>query len=148
MQGDPAAVQGLMNPYQQQVVDATNRQWDRTDQHTMNAVNDRATQAGAFGGSRHGIATGSALAQNNQNRLAQQSGLLYGGFNDAMGRANQLTQAGMYGSLQNANLGMGGVGSPEQWYLQQLKGGYAGPTGTTQHGVQSTSGGGFQIGFG
>jgi hypothetical protein len=148
MQGDPGAVQGLMNPYQQQVVDATNQQWDRTDQHTMNAVNDRATQARAFGGSRHGIATGSALAQNNMNRNQQVGGLLYGGFNDAMGRANQLTQAGMYGSMQNANLGMGGVGSPEQWYAEQLRKGYAGPTGTTQHGVQSTSGGGFQIGFG
>lgn len=138
--GDQAAYQQLANPYQQQVVDATNQQWDRNDQHTMNAVNDRATQAGAFGGSRHGIATGSALAQNNMNRNQAVSGLLYGGFNDTMGRAQQLAQGGYAGAQMNANLGLGGVGSPEQWYAQQLRLGFN-PTGTTQHGVQSTTGG-------
>jgi hypothetical protein len=144
--GDQAAAQGLMNPYQQQVIDATNAQWNQNDQHTMNAVNDRATQAGAFGGSRHGIATGSALAQNNMNRNQAVSGLLYGGFNDTMGRAQALAQGGYAGAQMNANLGMGGVGSPEQWYLQQLKAGYL-PTGTTEHHVDSTSGFGTNYGF-
>jgi hypothetical protein len=151
LQGDTAATQQLMNPYQQQVVDATNQQWNQNDQYTMNAVNDRATQAGAFGGSRHGIATGSALAQNNMNRNQAVSGLLYGGYNDAMGRAGQLAGMGAYGAQQNANLGLGGVGSPEQWYAQQLRGGYAGPTGTTRSGAQTTFGanteGGFKIPF-
>ncbi len=151
MQGDQNATAAMMNPYQSQVIDATNQQWNQNDQHTMNAVNDRATMAGAFGGSRHGVATGTALAQNNMNRNQAVSGLLYGGFNDTMGRAGQLAGMGAYGAEQNANLGMGGVGSPQQWYLNQLKGGYAGPTGTTRSGAQTTFGanteGGFKIPF-
>jgi len=137
-----------MNPYQRQVIDAANQQWNQNDEHTMNAVNDRATMAGAFGGSRHGIATGSALAQNNMNRNAQVSGLLSSGYSDAMARASQLAGMGFAGSQANANLGMGGIGSPEQWYLEQLRKGWTGPTGQTHNGVQSTTGGEVQYGFG
>lgn len=134
MSGDPNAVNQMMNPYQQQVIGATNAQWDQNDQHTMNAVNDRATQAGAFGGSRNGVATGVALGQNNMNRNNAVSGLLYGGFNDTMNRANTLAGYGATGSANNANLGMGGVGSPQQWMMQQLKQGYMGPYGGYQQG--------------
>lgn len=134
MSGDPNAVNQMMNPYQQQVIGATNAQWDQNDQHTMNAVNDRATQAGAFGGSRQGVATGTALAQNNMNRNNAVSGLLYGGFNDTMQRANTLAGYGAMGSANNANLGMGGVGSPQQWMMQQLKAGYGGPYGGATNG--------------
>lgn len=128
--GNPAAAGLLMNPYQQQVIDATNKQWDRNDQMTTNNVNDMATKAGAFGGSRHGVAEGVALGENNMNRNNAVSGLLYGGFNDAMGRAGQLAGMGMNAAGQNANLGFGGVGSPDQWLMQMMKSGYGGPTQT------------------
>jgi hypothetical protein len=134
MSGDPNATAALMNPYQQQVINATNQQWDQNDQHTMNAVNDRATQAGAFGGSRQGVATGTALAQNNMNRNQAVSGLLYGGFNDTMGRAQNMAQMGAYGAGQNANLGMGGVGNQQQWLMNMLNQGYRGPYGGAQNG--------------
>jgi hypothetical protein len=134
MSGDPNAVSAMMNPYQQQVVDATNREWDNTDQRTMNAVNDRATAGGAFGGSRHGVATGVALGQNNQARMGQNASLLYGGFNDTMGRAGQMAQMGYAGAGQNANLGMGGVGNPDQWMMEMLKRGYMGPKGGATNG--------------
>lgn len=134
MSGDPNAVNQMMNPYQQQVINATNNQWDQNDQHTMNAVNDRATHAGAFGGSRQGVATGTALAQNNMNRNNAVSGLLYGGFNDTMGRANNMAQMGFSGAGANANLGMGGVGSPDQWMMEMLKKGYMGNYGGYQQG--------------
>ena len=135
--GDQAATQQLMNPYQQQVINATNSQWDQNDQHTMNAVNDRATQAGAFGGSRQGVATGTALAQNNLNRNAQVSGLLNSGYDNTMNRAGQLAGMGFAGAGANANLGMGGVGSPQQWLLNMLNQGFHGPTGTTSSGAQA-----------
>lgn len=148
MSGDPNATQQLMNPYQQQVVDATNAQWNNADQRTMNEVNDRATQAGAFGGSRQGVATGTALAQNNMNRNSQIGGLLYGGFNDAMSRANNLAGYGYAGAGQNANLGMGGVGNPQQWLMQMLQQGYMGPMGGQQHGSGYSMGaqGGYSFG--
>lgn len=136
LSGDAAAAQQLMNPYQQQVIGATNAQWDQNDQHTMNEVNDRATQAGAFGGSRHGIATGTALAQNNMNRNSAVSGLLSSGYDNTMSRAAQLAQMGAGASDANANLGMGGVGSPEQWKLDQLRKGYM-QQGTTSSGANA-----------
>ena len=137
MSGNAANVQSLMNPYQQQVVGGINQQWDQTDQRSMNAVNDRATQAGAFGGSRHGVATGTALAQNNMNRNSQVGGLLYGGFNDAMGRAGDLARYGFAGAGANANLGMGGVGSPQQWMLEMMKNGWQGATGSQSSGAKA-----------
>lgn len=148
LSGDPNAVKTMMNPYQSQVVDATNRQWDNTDQHTMNAVNDRAVQAGAFGGSRHGIATGTALADNNMNRMGQISGLLSGGFNDAMGRAGTLAGYGMAGAGANANLGMGGVGNSNQWLMEMLKRGYLGPMGTQSNSSGTSVSSGFTGGGG
>lgn len=138
--GDAAATQQLMNPYQQQVINATNQQWDQNDQNTMNAVADRATKANAFGGSRYGVATGTALAQNNMNRNQAVSGLLYGGYGDAMNRAGQLAGMGYAGSQSNANLGMGGVGSPDQWMVNQLKNGWTGPTGQTSSGTATNAG--------
>lgn len=134
LSGNAGDVSQLMNPYQQQVVNSMNANWDQADQRTMNEVNDRATQAGAFGGSRNGVATGTALAQNSMNRNSQIGGLLYGGFNDAMGRAQTLAGMGAYGAGQNANLGLGGVGSPQQWLYQQMLAGYGGPLGGQQNG--------------
>lgn len=144
LSGDAAATAQLMNPYQSQVINATNAQWDQNDAHTANSVNDMATKAGAFGGSRHGVATGTALAQNNMNRNAQVSGLLNTGYDTTMNRAGQLANMGFAGAGANANLGMGGVGSPEQWLFQMLKGGFMGPTGQTTTG--QSSGGSSQLG--
>lgn len=138
--GKPGAVQQFMNPYQEQVINALNAQYGVGNQMTMNAVNDVATRARAFGGSRHGIATGTALAENTRNRDQQMAGLLAGGFESAMGRAGQAV-----------NLGMGGAGSPEWWRLEQLRRGFQGlPYGQTYSGTggrttTDTSGG---FGFG
>lgn len=130
-----------MNPYQQQVIDANNAQWQRTNQQTMNAVNDAATRARAFGGSRAAIAQGTALAANNLAQQQQTAGLLQSGFQDATQRA-----------MQAANLGMG-AGSPDLWRLQVLRQSLLGlPYGTTSSGTQGTTGtsigakGGFSVG--
>lgn len=137
LSGDPAATAQLMNPYQQQVIDANNNQWGVTNQKTMNAVNDRATAAGAFGGSRQGVATGTALAANNLAQQGQTAGLLQGGFTDAMNRAGTLAGMGANGAAANANLGMGGVGNPQQWLMQMLNQGYKGPMGQSSSGASA-----------
>lgn len=141
LSGNTADASAMMNPYQQKVIDAANAQWNQTDQQSMNAVNDRATMAGAFGGSRHGVATGTALAQNNLNRNSQIGGLLYQGFGDTMNRAGMMAGMGFQGAGANANLGMGGVGNPDQWKMEMMKRGYMGPYGGT------TAGSGYGLGF-
>jgi hypothetical protein len=145
LSGDKGALQGLMDPYQGQVIDAANAQWDRTNQQTTMGANDAATRAGAFGGARHGIMEGTALAANNMNRNSQIGGLLSSGFENAMGRAGGLAGMGFNAAGANANLGMGGVGSPQQWMLQMLKQGYNGPSGTTSSGAKTAVGANTQV---
>lgn len=113
-----------MNPYTQNVVDTTMADLQRQRQITQQGIQDQATKAGAFGGSRHGIAE----AETNRNFAdiaAQTSGnLRQQGFNTAAGLAqqdaNRQLQAGManqqgdhwnqLAGLQGAQI-MGSLGS-------------------------------------
>jgi len=146
LSGDPRATGQLMNPYLSNVVDANNADWAHTNAATASQINDEATRAGAFGGSRHGVAEGVALSGNNlqqQNQLAQ---LRYQGYNDAMSRASALAGYGFQGANLNSNLGFGGVGNPDLWLLQMLRQGYTGPTGQTSSGATTNSN--FGLGYG
>lgn len=145
LSGDQGAISAMMNPYQSNVIDAMRQQGAVTDANTVNSLNDAATRAGAFGGTRQGVATGVALGENARNMNSNIAGLLQSGFNDTMGRAGALAGMGFQGAGANANLGMGGVGSPQQWLLQQLKSGFIMPTGS--QGNQSGSTIGTQAGF-
>lgn len=132
--GDADATKQLMNPYQQQVIDANNAGYAKTQAQTVNQTNDLATKAGAFGGSRHGVAEGVALGNNAMAHDAQNAGLLYQGFGDTMQRAGQLAAGGFAGAQANSQLGFAGVGSPAQWKLQQMRAGFTGPTGQSSSG--------------
>jgi hypothetical protein len=149
--GDTNAAKTLMNPYQQGVIDQNNIGWNKINAQTVNRTNDLATRAGAFGGSRHGVAEGVALGNNAQQQAQQTAGLLNTGFDNSMNRAGQLAQFGAQGANANSNLGFAGVGNPDMWRLQMLKQGYLGPQGQQSAGAQTTFGGSFEnrgsIGF-
>lgn len=104
----------FQNPFQRQVIDATNAQWDRSGQMAQRGVNDAATRSGAFGGSRQGVAAGVAAGENERNRNSQISGLLQSGFQDSTQRA-----------LAAAGLG-GQIGNPDLFNLDILKKGFSG----------------------
>lgn len=108
--GDSAATQQLMNPYIDNVVGNVNKQYDYSRNATINSTNDAATRAGAFGGSRHGVAEGVALGELGRGHEATIADLYHGGFNDAMGRAGSLASFGMSGA--NANAGMSAMLDP------------------------------------
>ena len=136
LSGNADATKQLMNPYQQQVVDRMNEQFQYQNNQTMNQVNDAATRAGAFGGSRHGVTAGVALGENARNQGMQMAGLLQGGFDQTMNRAGQLAGYGMGAAGQGSNLGMT-AGSPALWRMNVLKQGVAGqPYGTKSSGQQ------------
>jgi len=103
--GNADAFQQFQNPYQQTL----NPVWNQIRQSSLAAVGDQATQAGAFGGSRQGVAEGVALGQVGNAQAQQQ----YQSFNDAMQRA-----------MYTANLGMGagaaGAFLPQNFYAGQL----------------------------
>jgi len=109
--GDAGAFDSFYNPYQTAVVDRMMDNFGRMAAQTSNAVNDQATKAGSFGGTRHGVAEGIALGQLNTDRANQLAALEYQGFNDAQARA-----------LNAANLGLGAAGALSQLgdYARQI----------------------------
>lgn len=145
--GDPNAVNTLMNPYLSQVVDATNADFDRSAALAQRGQDDAATFAGAFGGSRHGVASGVAQGAIEQDRNAALAGLRYGGFTDAMNRANQLTNFGFMGAqgLQGYDAYMRQAQSDIDGYrMNVLRQGFMGlPYGQDTRGKSS----GWSLGF-
>ena len=90
------------NPYTQQVIDATQADVLRGAQQGINALDYQAGRAGAFGGSRHGVALGE-LGTGVAQQLAQTSaGLRQAGFQNAQQMAQQDIQNRL--SQQNLNL--------------------------------------------
>lgn len=138
--GDPNAVAGLMNPYQQQVIGALGQQYDRQRQQAALDVNDAATRAGAFGGDRQALLTGERQGALDRAQMQDTANLLYQGYGNAINQA-----------AQGANLGLGAsqfynglTQEQRDWALrnaQVLKEGLTGlPYGTQT--VTPTQGGG------
>jgi len=89
------------NPYTQQVIDAQAQDVLRNAQLGLNQLSGQAQKAGAFGGSRHGIAMGE-IGRNVAQTLGQQSAQLrQAGFNQAQQMAQQDIATRMQGSLAN-----------------------------------------------
>lgn len=105
MSGDPAAMQQLMNPYEQQVIGGMHDAYGRIRANTLNSVDDAATGAGAFGGSRHGIASGVALGNIAQQEAQQIGQLMHAGYGNAQNQAMQLANLGFGGTQAMHQLG-------------------------------------------
>jgi hypothetical protein len=103
--GDPQATAQLMNPHQQQVINALGGEYDRARSQAALGANDAATQAGAFGGDRHALMVGERQGALDRQQMGDTANLLHQGFNDAMGRAGQLANFGMGGLDRSFNAG-------------------------------------------
>lgn len=89
------------NPYTQQVIDTSMADLERQRQMQQNQIGTQATQAGAFGGSRHGVAealTNEAFARQGGQLAA---GLRQQGFNTALGASQQDVANAMQAALAN-----------------------------------------------
>jgi hypothetical protein len=109
MQGTQQAMQGpnigqFMNPYTQQVTQNTLADMERQRQMAMNTMGAQASSAGAFGGSRHGVAE--ALTNEGFARQGAQTfgNLQQQGFNTALGAAQNQQQMQMGGAAQTGAL--------------------------------------------
>jgi len=109
-----------LNPYTQMVANQALSELDRQRQMTQQDIGYQATQAGAFGGSRHGVAealTNEGFARQGANMLAP---LMYQGYQS--GVQNELARAAQMGNLgqQSFNYGtainqmMSGAGAQQQ----------------------------------
>ena len=92
-------IQDYMNPYQDQVVNRIGELGARNlKENLLPNIQDRAIQAGTFGGSRSGEAIGRALRDTQESTLAQQSAALQSGYS----QAGQQLQADKARQLQAA----------------------------------------------
>lgn len=87
----------FMNPYKSSVVDATGAYIDEERDRQITANQARATQSGAFGGSRHGVADGELMRTASMDKAGMLADLNYRGFNDAMDRTERESGA-LYGA--------------------------------------------------
>jgi len=98
-----------MNPYTQQVINTSMADLERQRQTQMNALGSQATAAGAFGGSRQGVAealTNTGFAQQG-GQLASQ--LRQQGFNTALGASQQDVANRLQANIQNQQAGLQGA---------------------------------------
>lgn len=104
-----ADLSGYMNPHLSAVRDATMKEIGRNRDLSLNDMNAQATRAGAFGGSRHGVAeaeTRRGYADVEARTLAQ---LNSDAFNSAADLFNQDANRGLQADTTNANLSMQGA---------------------------------------
>lgn len=124
--GTQAAMAGpniaqFQNPFTSQVVDQTQQDIERQRQMAMNTLGAQAGAAGAFGGSRHGVAealTNEGFARQSGDILAN---LNMQGFNTALQGAQNQQQIGLQGAGQLGNLSNLGFGFGQQIGQQQAQ---------------------------
>ena len=140
----------FMNPYTRSVVNQSMKDLERQRQMQMNDIGASATQAGAFGGSRHGVAealTNTGFAQQGADMSAN---LRQQGFNTALNAAQnqQNIQSGLagqgFGFGQSINQQQMAQGEQQRQLNQQLidaiKGQYGGFTGAPTAGLNTQIG--------
>jgi hypothetical protein len=139
-----------MNPYTQQVIDTSMADLERQRQTQMGALGAQATAAGAFGGSRQGVAE----ALTNQG-FAQQGGQLASqlrqqGFETALGASQQDVANRLQANLANQQAGGRAMEFGQQNRLQaQMANQQAGLQGAQQRmGAAGQLGNLSQMGFG
>ena len=134
-QGTQRAMQGpnigqFMNPYTKQVTQNTLTDLERQRQMQMNTLGAQASNAKAFGGSRHGVAE--ALTNEGFARQGAQTfgNLQQQGFNTALQAAQNQQQMQMGGAAQLGQLGQQAFGTSQAIQQQQ------GQQGLLQQGIQ------------
>jgi len=120
----PDAYKQFMSPYQQQVIDATMTSFDKQAAMQRRGISDKALQAGAYGGSRMGVAESEYDAASDMNRALMQSQLLQQGYGQGMAGAQtaygqQMNLAGQVpGMYQQDIQTLGQVGALQQADVQ------------------------------
>ena len=84
----PSAYQQFMSPYQQDVIDASLKEFDIQAQKGLGSIAQSAIQSGAFGGGREGVARAEYMSASDRNRAALQAQLLQQGFGQAQQAAS------------------------------------------------------------
>lgn len=95
---DGTDVSRWYNPYEQDVVQATGAYMDQGLEQNLTQNNARATQSGAFGGSRHGVADAEMMRNSGMDKAKMMADLRYRGYGDARNAGFQNQQAQYQGA--------------------------------------------------
>jgi len=85
----PNAYKNFMSPYQQDVIDATLKEYDQQTAAGLTGIGQQAAMSGNLGGGREGVMRAQYQNKSDMNRALLQSGLLQQGFTQANQLANQ-----------------------------------------------------------
>lgn len=114
-------VSRYQNPYERSVADAAGAYYDEQLDSQINANKARATQSGAYGGSRHGVAEGELMRTSANDRAKMMADLKYKGYQNSQDMAlkeaqNKYQGAGILGNIaaQGQQLGQNDVAMMEQ----------------------------------
>jgi len=123
---DPTGYQAYMSPYQQQVIDTTLAEFDKQAQIGKFGLGKTASDAGAFGGARHGIAQSEYQLGSDANRAMLNAQLMQQGFGQGLAGQQQALQniSGMASLVPGLQSGLGQqfgqMGGQENQYAQAL----------------------------
>lgn len=106
--GGLSGISQYMNPYISNVVDSIREVSNSNLGNALNQTRDQAIGAGAFGGSRHGVREGVAIAQNNRDTNSLLANLLQGGYNQATSMLGQDVQTQNAIAQQNRSNALAG----------------------------------------
>ena len=96
------AYQPFMSPYQQQVIDTTLAEFDKSRNAGEQQIRDAAVAQGGFGGGREGAMLGEYMTNTLADREALRYQMLQSGFQNAQqAAANAFTQGGQLAGLQS-----------------------------------------------
>ncbi len=101
---DASAISGYMDPYIQQVIDATLAQTNRQDSIEQARLRGNAVSSGALGGNAPAVNSAILAGEQGRNRNSMIANLLSGGYSQALNAAQQdalrqQTAAGQFGQL-------------------------------------------------
>ena len=116
----------FFNPYQENVLGALDQHYDALRHGAVQGADQTATQANAFGGSRHGVLAGIRSAELDRAQMSDTANLLHSGYQNAVSQGTayaehqrQLQEQQLREPLMRAQAGLG------------LFGAGMGPTGMT-----------------
>ena len=124
---DPSGYEAYMSPYQQQVIDTTLAEFDKQAAIGKFGLGKTASDAGAFGGARHGIAQSEYQSGSDINRAVLNAQLLQQGFGQGIkGQQTALENiSGMASFVPQLQSGLGqqfgAMGGQENQYAQALQ---------------------------
>ena len=120
----PQGYQSFMSPYQQDVIDATMKEYDTQAAAGITGIGLNAAKSGNLGGGREGVMRAQYQNKSDMNRALLQSGLLQQGFTQANQLANQAfgqqqSLASQVPGLYGQDIGtLGSAGAGQQAFEQ------------------------------